>query len=98
MGRRKKTTSSAKRWLPTAHLFGSMRNCGQAGCGRETIDSAYATGLLYSMQERGVASKTALTCAFISRQSPWYTYGGSTINASQPSLAVAFASATASDV
>src|SRR5919197_2015357 len=50
------------------------------------------------MQESGVALNTLLTCAFISCQSPWYTYGGKTIRASQPASAAAFANITASEV
>src|SRR6185503_9110489 len=50
------------------------------------------------MQPRGVASSTAATWAFISRQSPRYTYGGSTIRPSQPASVAARASATASAV
>src|SRR5215467_3186516 len=50
------------------------------------------------MQESGVASKIAAMWAFVSRQSPRYTYGGSTIRPEQPALAAAFARETASAV
>ena len=45
-----------------------------------------------------MARNTAVTCAFISGQSPQYTYGGSTIRPEQPALSTALASATASAV
>src|SRR5579862_4158039 len=44
------------------------------------------------------ASNTAATCDFISRQSPLYTYGGSTMRPSHPRSVAAFARATASEV
>src|SRR3974390_2036976 len=50
------------------------------------------------MQSSGLAASTAATCAFISRQSPRYTYGGQTISPEQPSTVAALASATDSAV
>src|SRR5258705_1380161 len=50
------------------------------------------------MQERFVARKTASICAFISRQSLRYTYGGNTISPLQPWSTARFASSTASVV
>src|SRR5258705_4498449 len=50
------------------------------------------------MQESFVARKTASICAFISRQSLRYTYGGNTISPLQPWSTARFASSTASVV
>src|SRR6202522_3411268 len=50
------------------------------------------------MHESGVAPNTAATWVFISRQLPWYTYGGNTIRPSHPASAAAFARDTASEV
>ena len=50
------------------------------------------------MHDSGVARITAVTCAFVSRQSPRYTYGGSTISPSHPARCASLASATASAV
>ena len=58
----------------------------------------YAGGLLYSMQPSGVAANTRAKCVRVSRQSPTYAYGGSTINPRHPHVCAAWAISTASRV